>query len=218
MKTMLVLTLACGLAAAAVCSSTCATAAQDDSLAPAMTGNVTDSSGRVIATSKFFGEGTTKISFDRNQRLVVRDADGKVIAGFEYVAVDPKKSKFTEVFLLQYEDGGKKDWLLLEHKVARMTFRQGKFTVAEPDTKLLTSFWKGDEQMSVNFKEVKNDVTKDGPVLNRLIVQSPEGDTFEFEIEDSRPTYHYLKRLKGDLVSYLKGKGGRSGKESSTKK
>jgi len=167
-------------------------------------GEITARDGGPIANMQFFGEGTDKIYFDRNQALILKDDNGRVIAGFEITAVDPNRERPTAAYELKYEEGGKPKRLLLEHPVAKTVFRNGRLSVEKADEKVLTSYWVGKTQLTVLFQGVKNHRNQKGETVNTIVFSSPGGQEFEFEITPSTRMWHMLSKFKGDIILYLK--------------
>lgn len=162
--------------------------------------------GKEIATISFYGEGTTKIRFDGNQNLILKDSNGNVVAGFEVVAVDPKAAKPTQLYLYSYKDESKSKTLAMEHHIVLVAFRKGQYKIEGADENLLTSFYSGEKQLSVFFKHVTHQKTSEGQVMNLLTISSPEGEEFVFSMEPSSSMICQLTTYKSDIVKYLKKK------------
>ena len=167
-------------------------------------GDILDDKGKIIGKISFYGEGTETIYLDEDGDLVVKDKEGNYIAGYIAEAVDPAKSKLTQLFVYNYQDGSEKKSLRLEHQVGKAMYKGGKFTISDPGTTLLTSFKKGEEHLSLQFKRIEHSTDEKDRAVNTLVLGSSDGDEFVLKIKNSRSLVHFISQTKGDVIGYLK--------------
>jgi hypothetical protein len=162
--------------------------------------------GEPIATTRMFGEGTDIIKFDGNQRLILKDADGKIIAGFQVDAIDPTKAKPNEVFTYRYEVDGKTKAIYFQHTVEGVEFKNGKFTVKGPEQTVKMSWSEGEQEFTVKFKGVESSALADGRTVNRVTFVSDDGAEFVFDLDPSSSMMHNISQSKGDILTFFKKK------------
>jgi len=148
-----------------------------------------------VGRIRFFGEGTTTIYFDSEQHLQLWDKDGKSIAGFEAEAIDPDKAKITQAYEYWWQVDGKRRGIYLEHKVAKATYKNGKLTLDDADTQVLTGYRIKGQRVTVAFKSITQNATDSGRIINILTLASGDSKEFRFQV---LPSSGMIDRISDD--------------------
>ena len=157
---------------------------------------------------KFFGEGTTVIHFDSEQRLKLFDDSGKLIAGFEAEAIDPKAAKITQAYAYKPKENPKEKPVYLEHEVEKASFKNGKYKLEGPVKDVPTSYKIKGKKLTVVFKSIEQKAQATGGVINVLTLQSDGGKEFKFDlIPDSKMIAEISDR--GEFLKFLLAQGPR---------
>jgi len=164
-------------------------------------GSITGRDGKDVATIEFFGEGTSTIFFDRQQRLILEDEKGMIIAGFRAIAVDHENPRLTQAYIVEEKNGSRS--MALEHFVDQVEYKSGIFKMKNPQLQMLTSFKTQGDKLTVRFKSIDQVNNEESHIINRLTLTSDGDQAFEFVIQPSSSMIHILNPLKGDLVRHL---------------
>jgi hypothetical protein len=161
--------------------------------------------GEPIANTLMFGEGTNVIMFDGNQNLKLKNAQGKVIAGYSGKAIDPTKQKFGLGYFYPCEIGGKKLTVRLVQEVAEVSYT-GTLTLSGSDDRMDTNYKTKGTAVVVHFKSISQKNDKSGDMVNILTVTSDEGKEFNFQMQPVAQFYFTLSD-KDEFSRYLISRG-----------
>jgi hypothetical protein len=168
-------------------------------------GVITGKNGQTLGRTKYFGEGTDTILFDGSGREILRDSHGKITAGFEAEAIDPKL-KIKVGYDYWWKSNGKDESVRLGHGVSKSTFRSGKLTITNPDVELESTYKIKGKMVTLVFKGIEQSTDKSGGIVNTLIITTHAGRELRLLAEPTNWTYCRLTD-GGDLGRFLSSQG-----------
>ena len=150
---------------------------------------------------------TTLAWTTHSQNLILTNSQGKPIAGFEANAIDPTRAKLTQAYeYLVGVCGQEEKGIYIEQKIGGVSYKDGKLTLSEPDTQVVTGYKSKGKSVTATYKSITQDKDKSGNLVNILTLKSDDGKEFKFQVEPNSRLRHRISD-NGEFGSFLMSQG-----------